>query len=121
MKAELRSLHSPDVDDLRSYNPGGAPFSVFVEAMVGIEGASGEESFGFTVCNPASLESQLAAKADSGWHRALLVVGSYDFERIQSAVRALCDGAEADDWKSVARNLSRYTLWEFEDYDPDPK
>lgn len=120
MRAELRFLHSPDVDDLRSYESHEAPFSVFIEAIIGVEGGSGEESFGFVVCNPAWLDLSLSGEQSYFWSRARLVMNRYDFKRIEAAVRDLCAGAEAEDWISVARLLSRHTLWEFEDYKPAP-
>lgn len=120
MRAELRSLHSPDVEDLSSFNPHDAPFCVFIEAIVGIEGGSGEESFGFSVCNPAWLEYNVTGARTYDWNRARLVMNSFDIERVETAVRELCARAEAQDWRSVAQVLSRYTLWEFEDYKSGP-
>ena len=119
MRAELRYLHSPDVDDLPGYEPETEIFGVFVQAMIGIEGRQGHESFGFTVCNPAWLASQVVAKEEGfQWSRATLVLDQYDFQKLESAVRALCSRSEARDWKSIAGFLCRYTLWEFEDYQP---
>jgi hypothetical protein len=119
MKAELRYLHSPDVDDLRVYAPGTENFGVFVQAMIGIAGREGHESFGFTVCNPTWLASQVVAKQEGfEWSRAILVLDHYDFTKLETAVRELCSRSENSDWKSIAGFLSRYTLWEFEDYQP---
>jgi hypothetical protein len=56
MKAELKHLHSPDVHDLRSFKPDDPTnFSIFVQAMIGLEGDDASESFDLTVCTPTWL------------------------------------------------------------------
>ena len=90
-----------------------------MQAMIGIEGREGDESFGFTLCSPAWLMTEVVAKSEGyEWSRALLVLPEYDYQKIESAVRDLCSRAERPQWDSIAEYLARYTLWEFEDYVP---
>jgi hypothetical protein len=59
MLAELRRLHSPDVDDLRNWVSNSAEFAILVQIIASPAGSSGEESFDVTVCSPAWLVGQL--------------------------------------------------------------
>jgi hypothetical protein len=51
MQAELKRLHSPDVIDLNAFRPNG-PFGFLLQAMVGPQGAEGDEAFDVVVCTP---------------------------------------------------------------------
>lgn len=114
MRAELRRLHSPDVDRLETWHsPSQTEFAVFIQAMIGPEGAAGEEAFNFVVTGP----SEPGSKAYR-WEKSRLVVGQCDYDLLTSAVRGLCDEAEGETWQDVAASLSRYLDWEFEGYRP---
>lgn len=45
MIAELKRIHSPDVDDLSSWMPEDSNFSILLQVMAGPAGSPGEESF----------------------------------------------------------------------------
>jgi hypothetical protein len=117
MRAALRGLHSPDAKDLETYQPNGAAFSLLVQAMIGPNPGKGEESFDFVVCSPAWLLEKARHK---GYvvPRHHLVVESYDFATIQSAIGKICGEAKGDDWSTLASYIGRFGKWEFEDYRP---
>ena len=53
VRAELKRLHSPDAEDLRSFKPDDeADFALLVQAMVGMAGTRAEDAFDFVVCTP---------------------------------------------------------------------
>lgn len=119
MKAEIKVLHSPDLDDLRTGKPADADnFGILVQAMIGPAGEDGEESFDIMVCTPSWLTSKLAEEGWV-WGRHHLFVPRYDYVAINSAIQALCDAAEGESWDHVAAFLARYGQWEFEDYQPN--
>jgi hypothetical protein len=116
MRAELRYLHSPDVLDLENNKPEDpANFCILVQAMIGPRGSIGEESFDFLVCTPRWLEDKVG-KSSYVFGRHYLILGSYDYGVLRSAVEELCNRFVEPDWHSIAEKLGRYGKWEFEDY-----
>lgn len=116
----LRRFHSPDAlnfDNYSSLPPG--HFGLLVQAMIGPEGAPGEESFDFVVCTPSWLAERVA---DDGYvfGRHYLIVKSFDLAVIRTAIVDLCKQASGPDWESVANYLSRFGKWEFEDFQEGP-
>jgi len=49
-----------------------------------------------------------------GRHR--LIVARYEYDAVRRAIEGLVSGAEGRDWSDVARKISRFAHWEFEDY-----
>jgi hypothetical protein len=117
VKAELRFLHSPDLDDLEHGGPADPEhFGILVQAVLGPVGGEGEESFDIIVCTPSWIGAE-AARDGYAWGRHYLVVPRYDYAMLERAVTELCATAEGPDWQSVAAILARYGAWEFEDYE----
>lgn len=116
MKAEIKRLHSPDVSELHTWLPEDpACFGFLLQVMVGPAGGDGEESFDFLVCSPAWLRRKYGADAVvRGRHQLLLF--SYDFDRLVSAVAKIVEEADGETWDEVASKISRYGGWEFEDF-----
>jgi hypothetical protein len=115
VKAALRQLHSPDADDLASWQPPGTEkWEVLVQALLGPEEGAGEESFDFTVCSM----SALAARAEERptWTQSNLVMARWDYRDVERAVTELCERCEGRDWQEVAVQLARYMHWEFTNY-----
>ena len=114
MRAELRILFSPDVDDLQSYAPGDA-FCVMLSALIGPQGESGEESFDFEICSPAWLAAELeGCRWISGRYR--LIMARFDLASVEHYIAARLAQATGETWAEVAGKLSRWARWEFEDY-----
>lgn len=117
MKAEIKSLWSPQFDGpLDKYYPEEHDnFSVLLYAELGPVGEVSSEMFYFTVCTPRWLD---AACTDGsviiGMH--LLIVNSFNFAMIYSTISRVCSQHDGRDWEEVAKKLSRYGRWEFEDY-----
>ena len=113
--AELRGLHSPDVDDLRTFAPGEV-FSVFIGASIGLKGERGAEEFSFTVCSPLWLCADLE-RHDVIAGRHLLFMKEYNYEGLLRYIHKCLPHATGRNWNEVALKLSRWSHWEFEDYD----
>jgi hypothetical protein len=115
MKAELKRLHSPDADDLRSFVPPDLErFVVLVQAMIGPADDDSSESFDIVVCSVEWVRQQAAKGPVVGLHH--LIVASFDYEAIAGAVRRFCEKCEGANWQEVAAKVSRLGRWEFDDY-----
>jgi hypothetical protein len=124
MRAVLRSLDSPDLgsETLETYQPPIADnFSVLLGAVVGPEGAPGDEVFYVTVCTPKSLADSVLAAPNKGYEfmRDRLVVDHWDGALIRRVISDLCSRTEGSTWSEVATKLSQFMAWEFEGYLPD--
>ena len=113
--AELRGLHSPDVADLSTFAPSEV-FSVFIEAMIGLKGEPGAEEFSFTVCSPLWLCPDLE-RHDVISGRHLLFMKEYNYDALLRYIHKCLAQATGRNWNEVALKLSRWSYWEFEDYD----
>ena len=116
MIAILKSIHSPDVPDLKSYRPKEKDsFGVFLEVRVGAKGEDVAESFGVTVCTPSWLEQRMDRDAILlGRHH--LFVREWSYERVHAFIERFCSDASDASWDRIAQNMSRLGKWEFEDY-----
>lgn len=116
MKAEIKRLHSPDIDDLHEFTPADPDsFCFLLQVMVGPESKVGEESFDIQVCTPKwILENHRREDIIIGRH--YLLVMEYNFERIQGKVNSFCSNCEGSTWEEVAEKFGRLGKWEFEDY-----
>ena len=113
--AELRGLHSPDVDDLSAFAPDEA-FNVFIEATIGLKGEPGAEEFSFTVCSPLWLCSDVE-RHDVISRRHLLFMKEYNYDALLRYIHKCLAHATDRNWNEVALKLARWSHWEFEDYD----
>jgi Immunity protein 8 len=118
MRAELRRLHSPDIDDLASYAPSQGTFGFLLQVMAGPQGGEGEESFDVLVCTLEWLK-QNRSRTDLIIGRHYLIVFEYDYERLRSFIDGYCSQCSGETWQKVAERLGRLGKWEFEDYKPD--
>jgi Immunity protein 8 len=116
MRAELKSLFSPDADPLKDFAPTG-PFGILVMAMIGPTGQQGHESFDFMLCTPEWFASNICQDFKMGRHH--LFVRGFDYTQLEGFVRDYCESCgEASTWRALAEKLARLGKWEFEDYVP---
>lgn len=117
MKAEIKSLHSLQLEDrLTNYRPDDlSNFSTWIRAYIGPQGEAGSEAFDIQVCTPDWLKSQCSTQG-AMWGRHMLIVGSYSYDVIKALIERYVAISEGPDWASIATKLSRIGAWEFEDY-----
>ena len=116
MKAEIKNVHSFDIDDLERYRPDNAgSFSFHLRVIAGPQGETGEESFDLRVCTPQWLLDN-HHKDDVIIGRHYLIVMEYNYERILKIITDFCATCEGPTWTEVAQKLGRLGHWEFEDY-----
>ncbi|MCW5971452.1 MAG: immunity 8 family protein [Blastocatellales bacterium] len=116
MKAEIKSMYSPDIDDLSNYSPPDTEnFCFLLQLIAGPASEKGEESFDILVCTPRWLLENLKQE-DVLIGRHYLIVKEYDFNRISHKIHKFVARCEGSNWDEVASKLSRLGHWEFEDY-----
>jgi hypothetical protein len=118
MRAKLKRLHSPDIEDLASYvsNPRDN-FGFLLQIMAGPQGGEGEESFDVFVCTPEWLK-QNRSQTGIIVGRHYLIVFEYNYNRLLSFLDEYCSQCSGQTWQEVAQQLGRLGKWEFEDYKP---
>jgi hypothetical protein len=115
MRPKIKSISTIDGGDPASHRPLDAAFSVGLRLLIGPDESTGEESFDVTVCSPAWLEKK--CERDSfvqGRHH--IVVRDYDFSLVQRILTELVGRCNGETWPEIAKKISRFAYWEFEDY-----
>ncbi|MEJ1334509.1 MAG: immunity 8 family protein [Candidatus Sedimenticola sp. (ex Thyasira tokunagai)] len=116
MDAELKRVHSPDIDSLSSYQPEEPEcFAFLLQAMIGPKGEDWEESFDIEVCTPKWIEKTYGLD-EIVIGRHYFIVREYNYENIIRTIDKYLMHCSGDDWKEVAARVSRLGRWEFEDY-----
>lgn len=119
MNIELKGLRALELEDnLINYWPTDpANFSCWISAMIGPNDQDGAEAFDMLVCTPLWLQSELASnKALSG--KGMIIVEEYDYDTILSYLERKIIDCNDSDWSKAAIKLSRFSFWEYEDYQP---
>ena len=116
MKAIIKDIHSPDILNLKDYQPQDiSNFCFYLELSVGPSSEKGEETFGLTICTPDWLLEN-HKKDDIIFPRHYLIVFEYDYDKIIKRLTKKIQGLSADNWNDLALKISRIGYWEFEDY-----
>jgi hypothetical protein len=113
--AELKRLHSPDIQDLQDWVPDGDEWAILLQIMAGPAGSPGEESFDVNLCTPDWVKRQVKTEGIiSG--RDLLIIAEYSYDRIHRYVSEYLTTCSGETWQEVAAKIARLGHWEFEDY-----
>jgi hypothetical protein len=120
MRAEVKRLWSIDLEllDARSLPSNPEECCVVMQADIGPVGEEGADTFNFEVCTPSGLAARLDADGRPYWGRGTLVLRSFSWEAVEAALNQYVRSVSGEDWAEVASKLSRFMLWEFEDYQP---
>ena len=85
--------------------------------MIGPVGEKSFNSFDFEFCNPAWFEKNIDRDGKGymvGYHR--IILNNYTGELGHSIISQILSRISGDSWEVLARKISRYGRWEFEDY-----
>lgn len=116
MRAEIRSIHSPDIPDLENYWPEDeANFCFYLELSISPLSEKGEEIFGITVCTPNWLADNHGID-EILFLRHHLLVFEYNYNRIIDLLRKKIYSFTANNWDELSSKISEIAYWEFEDY-----
>jgi hypothetical protein len=117
MQAEIRYLHTPDIDPATFTPDDPERFAFLVQMIAGPAGEKGEESFDFEVCTPGWLHERASREGPvNGRHH--LIIDTFNWPALRSYFQQLVTRCQGQDWHEIAAKLSRYGHWEFEDYAP---
>lgn len=116
MKAEVKNIYSPGLENLTEFQPNEINnFCVLFRVLVGPKGGEGEESFDIQICTPLWLLSNIK-KDEVVLLRHCLIVLEYDYNRICARIKSLIENEYGQTWKELAEKIARIGYWEFEDY-----
>lgn len=114
MRAELKSLYSPDVD-LETYYPDDPEcFSLLLQAFIGLENEIGEDAFDFIVCTPQWLSVEKRDQIIFG--TSYIIVTDYNIRNIENYLKNYIHRCVGDSWLEIASQLTKVGNWEFENY-----
>jgi hypothetical protein len=118
MRASLKSLYSPDVGNLQTFQPVD-DFGILVQMLAGPYGGKGAESFDFILCTPGWLLKEVEKKRIIiGRHH--IIVDQYDYRELWKFLEKQCLTSEGNTWEEVASKLSVIGGWEFDNYRDSP-
>jgi len=116
MKAEIKYLHSPDVDNLKEYQPQEKDnFGFLLQVMIGPKGEKGEESFDMMVVTPKWLMEKYGPD-EVVFGKHYVIVFEYNYDNLYNRLQYTVDGLGEKDWNALALKLARLGHWEFDDY-----
>jgi len=121
MQAVLKSLHSPDVYDLKTYLPDEEDnFGFLLEASIGSANGEAADIFSIMVCTPKWLmETYRPSDMMLGLHK--IIVFKYDYVQLQHFIEKYLRHCSGDTWEEIARKVSLLGQWEFENMRPNPR
>jgi len=111
MRAEIKSCHSSDVDEVWNWVSHGEPIDYWLAVDIGSVGVDGADHFQVRVVDSETL-SQEAPRA----LRSTIVVAreSYSFAVVEDAINGILELCERDDWGAIAAALNHWFIWEYE-------
>ena len=89
-------------------------FGIAAEAMIGPIDEEGADIFSFEICTPRWFAKNKLGSA--AFARHVVFVPIYDEQAIKHLVVDTVRRTTGNTWGEIAEKLSRYFLWEFEDY-----
>lgn len=116
MKAEIKAVLSPDVDDLSHFSPDDPEiFGFSMQLLIGPTQAEGEESFDMMICTPKwLLETFPKDRILLGVHH--LIVFEYNYQALMKYLNHYVETLDGETWTELAQKLTRLGAWEFENY-----
>lgn len=116
MKAEIKSIISPDILNFETFQPiDQENFCFLLEITVGPRGQSSGDNFSLQVLTPNWL-IQNHQKYDVVFARHMLIVFEFDLDAIFKEIKNKIESIEGNSWQEIVDKISRIAQWEFEDY-----
>ena len=123
MKAELKSIFSPDVPNgLENWSPPDpSNFALSLMVFIGSEEREEADSFDIVVCSPSWVEDNWDAPLLNHYRlgsnlrlgRGLILMKRWSYQDLEKAILQICD-VEAETWGRMANRIGRALPWEFD-------
>ncbi|WP_063062111.1 Imm8 family immunity protein [Nocardia sienata] len=114
MRAELKGMHSPDVD-LADPDAVSAAGAVLVQLMIGPAGGAGEEAFDLVIRKSSEGEADAGRRGFRPADHAL-VLDRIEAAEVRRYVEDFLSDLERPAWDALARAIGRVARWEFAGY-----
>jgi hypothetical protein len=116
MRSEVKSILAESDDFNKDFHPDDIyNFNFLLRILVGPKGENAQESFDIEVCSTKWIEENLNDD-EVMLGRHTIIMKDYNFKSLKKRVFKLFDSKTGDNWRDIAKYLSRYAHWEFEDY-----
>lgn len=117
MKAVLKEMYSLEINEsLENYIPEEIDnFELIVCIAIGEVSGDGADIFEITVCSSKWLQGQ-CTYGGAIWGRGLLIMSEYNYSILLNKIQKIIDHLSGDNWHDLARQMSQYARWEFENY-----
>lgn len=119
MKAEIKEiLETENFGYLKDYYPENPnDFYINISMKIGIFGQEGLDYFYTNICSFDYL-SKLKGQQKTFHQRDLIIMEKYDYQTIVAHLNRIVAMYDENDWHTLANQLNKYFLWEFDDYRP---
>ncbi|WP_147279719.1 Imm8 family immunity protein [Moraxella lacunata] len=119
MKAEIKEiLETENFGYLKDYYPENPnDFCINISMEIGIFGQEGTDYFYTSICSFDYL-NQLKGQQKTFHQRELIIMEKYDYQAIMAHLNRIVTMYDENDWHTLANQLNKYFLWEFDDYRP---
>ena len=116
MKAEIKMIHSPDIDLVDGLKfPEDCSF--LMELNIGPKGIEGSEIFQFMVYTKKRMIDLLESN-NLLWAEFSLVINDHSWDKLESDLSEFVNSIEGKDWEDIAEKLDMIMHWEFRHYKP---
>lgn len=111
----LKHIICPDIPELDKKGIDSEhEICVLVQALIGPQDHEGYESFEFVVCNGIWVTNRIEDDIVVGKNKIFLK--HFILSDVEDVIRRIILSCAGPSWDDVAVKISRYGLWEFEDY-----
>ncbi len=116
MRAEIKKIHSPDIQNLESYKPiENDNFGFLLQLFIGESHKEGADSFDLTVCTSKWIKNNFILE-DGFSLKDHLIVSDYDFDEIKNYLENHINNLNETSWEKIAMKIDKIAHWEFRNY-----
>jgi len=121
LQAELKTLFSPDIENLETWIPENSEsFGFLLNLYVGVKGEKEQEYFSATVCTPQWYFND-KAEFEIIFGRHLIFMQKWDYQALNNRLSQAISSCYGETWREVMERVGRIALWEFEYYQGQKK
>lgn len=93
-------------------------FGLWINLRLGPSDEEGSHDYQLLVCTPEWIKKEFAFKK-AVWGRHMLILFRYDLDIVKAEIDQCLQNCVGEDWLTIAKEVARFAVWEFEDYYQD--